>query len=148
MANWNIYRLFKKNQFDGTAVIDFDLDTLKIALVTNTYTPSTAHDFFDDITNEISGASTNYTSGGETLTSVAWTNEGDGTFTLDAANPTWLDGSGGTPFTTARRAILYKSTGTPGTSPLVAYSDAFAADKGNDGGDLTLDISAGIFTVS
>lgn len=57
--------------------IDFDTDTVKAALVTSTYTPDyLAHDYFNDVTNEVSG--TGYTAGGATLASK--------TVTLTVAN--------------------------------------------------------------
>ena len=61
---------------EATGAIDYDTDTFKVMLVTSSYTPDKdAHEFFDDVTNEVSG--TGYTAGGETVT---------GTLTLDTAN--------------------------------------------------------------
>lgn len=144
MATITKYNKFLKNQFDGTAVIDFNTDTIKVALVTSTYSPSaTTHDFFDDITNEVSG--TNYTAGGATIGSLTLT-ESSGTVTFDGADVTWAQSGSG--FSTARYAIIYKSTGTASTSPLIGYID-FTADKGNVSGDLTIQWGAGgIFTVA
>lgn len=46
--------------------IDFDSDTIKMLLTTSAYTPDfDAHDYRDDVTNEVSG--TGYTAGGATL---------------------------------------------------------------------------------
>ena len=56
-----IYNAYKKGLGDGA--IDWLNDTIKVMLVTSAYTPDQdAHDFKDDITNEISG--TGYTAGG------------------------------------------------------------------------------------
>ena len=56
-----LYNSFKKKIMDGS--IDLDTDTIKIALCTSSYTPNIdTHDFFDDITNELSTAS-GYTAG-------------------------------------------------------------------------------------
>ena len=67
-----------------------------------------------------------------------------GTVTFDAADATWPQSAAG--FSNARKAILYKDTGTASTSPLIAYAD-FGADKGNVTGDLTLQMdAAGIIT--
>ena len=144
MAAITKYNKFVKNQNDGTAVIDWNTDTIKVALVTNTYVPApTTHDFFDDITNEVSG--TNYTAGGATLGSMTAV-ESAGTLTVDGADVTWTQSASG--FTTARFAIIYKSTGTASTSPLFGYID-FGADKGNVAGSLILSWNAaGIFTVN
>lgn len=52
--------------------IDFDSDTIKAMLVTSSYAFSAAHDYKDDITNEVTG--TGYTAGGTTVTcSMAYT---------------------------------------------------------------------------
>lgn len=129
------YDNFLYGQMNGTsnAVIDFDTDTIKVALATNSYTPAaTTHDFFDDITNEVTG--TNYTAGGATLGSktVALSS---GTVTFDAADVTWT--ASGSGFSTARYAIIYKSTGTASTSRLICYVN-FGADVGNTVADLVL----------
>lgn len=119
--------------------------TLKMALVTGTYTPDqAAHEFFDDITNEVSG--TGYTAGGNACASPTWTGPTAGVLTFDADNPaTWTqDGSG---FSNARRAILYYDTGTAGTSRLVGYSNDFGADSGNVAGNFSITFdAAGIYT--
>lgn len=102
--------------------IDLDTDTIKVALVTSTYSPNIdTHDNFDDITNEVTG--TGYTAGGATLGSVtvtADTTNDRGVF--DAADTSWS-----TSTITARGAVIYKSTGTSSTSKLIAYVD-FASD--------------------
>jgi hypothetical protein len=144
MATLAKYNSFLKYQFDGTAVIDFNTDTIKVALVTSAYTPSaTTHDYFNDITSEVTG--TNYTAGGATLASLTLTESG-GTVTFDAADVTWSYNATG--FSNARYAIVYKSTGTAATSPLIGYVD-FGADKGNTSSDLRIQWGAsGVFTVA
>lgn len=123
-------------------VIDFDTDTIKVMLVTNTYVPSaTGHAAKNSVTNEVSG--TNYTAGGATLSSVTLVDSA-GTITFDAADVTWAQS--GTGFSTARHAVIYKDTGTAATSTLIGWID-FGADKGNVAGDLVLQFNAsGIFT--
>lgn len=120
--------------------------TLKLALVTATYTvDQNLHDFFNDITNEVTG--TNYTAGGNACTSPTWTGpDGSGVLTFDAADPaTWSQHASG--FTNARRAILYYDTGVSSTSRLVGYSNDFGADIGNVAGDVTVAFNAsGIYT--
>lgn len=114
-------------------VIDFDTDTIKVSLSTSTYVPSaTAHAAFNSVTNEVTG--TNYTAGGSTL-SAATVTDSSGVITFDAADVTWAANAAG--FSNARTAIIYKSTGTAATSTLFGYID-FVTDKGNVGGDLTL----------
>ena len=69
MANV-FYDNAKKNLWNGT--VDLAADTIKVALVTSSYSPSlTADEFFDDVTNEVTG--TGYTAGGATLSGQAVT---------------------------------------------------------------------------
>lgn len=125
-----IYNSFKAKIMDGS--IDLDTDTIKVALVTATYTPNQdTHDFFDDVTNEVSG--TGYSAGGATLASktvTADTTDNEGVF--DAADVTWS-----TSTITARGAVIYKSTGTASTSALICYLD-FGSDKTSSAGDFTI----------
>lgn len=102
--------------YTGTITVDWDTDTIKAALTTSSYTPDQdVHDYFDDVTNEITG--TGYTAGGATLTSPTITyTSGTNTIALDAADTTWP-----TSTLTARTAVVYKSTGTASTSPLICY---------------------------
>lgn len=117
------------------ANVDYANDTLRVALVTSSYTFSAAHDFFDDITNEVSG--TGYTAGGETL-SITITNG-----KLDATNSTWTSAT-----FTARGAVVYKDTGNSATSNLIAFYD-FTTDKSPSNGTLTLAWNAsGLITLA
>lgn len=107
--------------------------TVKCALLDNTVAPDQdADEFFDDLTNEISG--TGYTAGGEEITTKA--------VSVDtASNETRLDGddvSWSAASFTARYAIVYMDSGTPSTSPLLGYVDF--------GGDET--VSAGTFSIT
>lgn len=112
--------LFYNNFFEemGKGNIDLTADTIKVALVTATYTPDAdLHDFFDDITNEVVG--TGYTAGGETLASKTLTQDNtNDQATFDAADTSWASST-----ITARAAILYKSTGVASTSALIRYID-------------------------
>lgn len=125
-----IFNNFKKLIMNGG--IDLDTDTIKVALVTSSYTPDQdAHDFFDDVTNEVSG--TGYTAGGATLGSVTVTADNtDNEGVFDAADTSWT-----TATITARAAIIYKSTGTASTSALIAYVD-FGSDKVSTAGTFTI----------
>jgi len=130
MANV-VYNSFKKFIMDGT--IDLDSDTIKVALVTSSYTPDQdAHDYFDDVQSyEVSGDG--YTAGGQALSnkSVTQDNTNDrGVF--DADDVTWSNST-----ITARGAVLYKDTGTASSSPLICYFD-FGEDKSSNNGDFTI----------
>ena len=135
MANL-IYNRSKQGLLQG----DFDLgnggDTIKVALVTSSYTPDIdTHEDFADINNEVSGDG--YDAGGATLANQAVTKDNtDDEGVLDADNVTWS----GADFT-ARRAIIYKDTGTPGTSLLIAAID-FGEDKTASGGDFVISWNA------
>lgn len=121
-------------QYSSTAArrVDWDADTIKCALATSTYTPNQdTHNFFDDITNEVSG--TGYTAGGVALTTSAPAYDAtSNTLRLDASDAQWTTAS-----FTARYAIVYKDTGSAATSPLLGYVDF--------GGDET--VSSGTFTI-
>lgn len=117
--------------------IDLTDGSVKVALCTSSYTPDQdADEFFDDITNEVSG--TGYTAGGETLTSVAVTYTGaSNVCKLDADDVTWS-----TATITARIAVYYYDTGTAGTSPLICYDDA-GSDVSSTAGDFKLTVNTG-----
>lgn len=136
-----IYNSFKKKIMDGS--IDLDTDTIKVALVTSSYTPDQdLHDFFDDVTNEVSG--TGYSAGGASLANKAVTQDNtNNKGVFDADDVTWS-----TSTITARGAVLYKSTGTASTSALICYID-FGSDKSSAGGNFTIQWNAsGILTLA
>ncbi len=129
-----IFNSFKKKIMDGS--IDLDTDTIKVALVTASYTPDQdAHDFFNDVTNEVSG--TGYTAGGNALDNKAVTADNtDNEGVFDADDETW-----GSSTITARGAVIYKDTGNAATSPLICYID-FGSDKSSSNGNFTLQWNA------
>ena len=141
MASWLSYDAFKTAQYNGNA-LDFDTGaTLKLALVTASYTPNRAtHDFWDDVSaNEVSG--TNYTAGGTALTTKSLA-VASNLLTFDADDITFAQHASG--FTDARYAILYNDTGTPSTARLVAYND-LGSDRSNVNSDLVLQFPTGLF---
>lgn len=111
------YNSGKKKLWDGS--IDLDTDTIKVALTTSSYTPDVdAHDFFDDITNEVSG--TGYTAGGAALANKSVTQDNTNNRSVfDADDATWTTST----ITNARYAVIYKSTGTASTSALICVVD-------------------------
>lgn len=143
MATQSKYQKFLKNQFNGVAPVDFDTNTIKVILYTNTGNASTLSlEYVADITStEVSG--TNYTAGGATIGSIAVT-ESTGTTTVDGNDVSWTVSASG--FSNARYAVIYKDTGSAATSPLIGLID-FGADYGNVAGTLSIEWSAsGIFT--
>ena len=107
-------------------------DTIKVALLDNTYTPHQFHNYFSDVnSHEVSG--TGYTVGGKALTGKSVTQDDieiKGKF--DANDTTWYNST-----ITARYAILYKDTGASSSSPLIEVID-FSEDKSTSSQDFTL----------
>lgn len=123
--------------------IDFNTDTVKVALVTSTYAfDQDAHDYFNDITNQVTG--TGYTAGGATLATptVTYTG-GTNVLALDGADVSWASST-----ITARGAVLYVDTTVASTSPLLCFVD-FGADVSTTAGTFTITWdAAGIATVT
>ena len=117
--------------------VDWVTDTIKVALTTSSYTPDQdAHDFFNDVTNELP-ATGGYTAGGATLgTKVLTYDNASNTVRLDAANAEWTSAT-----FTARRCVVYKDTGVASTSPLLGYGD-FGADTSVTNGTFTIEWDA------
>ena len=113
--------------------VDFDSDTIKVALLTSSYTPDQdAHDYFNDVSAyEVTG--TGYTTGGSTLASKTATyDSANNVVILDAADTTWASST-----ITARYAVVYDSTGTASTSALIGYVD-FGSDQSSTNGNFTI----------
>jgi len=113
--------------------VDFDSDTIKVALLSSSYTPDQdAHDYFNDVSSyEVTG--TGYTTGGATLASKTATyDSANNVVILDAADTTWSSST-----ITARYAVVYDSTGTASTSALIGYVD-FGSDQSSTNGNFTI----------
>jgi hypothetical protein len=131
------YGLSLEKSFTSTATdrINWTTDTIKVALVTNSYTPNQDTDNYANL----AGFTTNELSGGgysrQTLGTVTLTYDGaSNTVRFKAADAVF-----GAAFTgTFRYAVVFKDTGAAATSPLIAYVD-FGADQ---------TISAGTFTIN
>jgi len=115
--------------------VDWDTDTIKVALLTNAYTPDQdAHNYFDDVsTYEVSGA-TGYTAGGATLANKTNSyNSATNVIVLDADDVTWSSST-----ITARYAVIYDaSPATNATKPLIGYVD-FGSDQSSSNGNFTI----------
>jgi len=123
---------------------NFASDTLKLMLLSSSHTPDQdAHDFIDDCSsNEITG--TNYTAGGATLTGASVSQDNtDNEGVFDANDVSWT-----TATITSRYAVLYRDTGTPATSPVIAIWD-FTSDKSSSGGTFQITWNAeGVLNVN
>lgn len=114
--------------------IDWDTDTIKVALLSNGYTPDQdAHNYLDDVVSfEVTG--TGYTAGGATLTNKSNSyNSATNVIVLDADDVTWASST-----ITARYAVIYDaSPATNATRPLIGYVD-FGSDQSSSNGNFTI----------
>jgi hypothetical protein len=124
-----------------TGAVDLDTDTLKVMLVTSSYTYSASHAKRSSITNEVTNtAGTAYTAGGATLGSKTVSAAG----VFDAADVNWASSS-----LTARGAVIYKSRGGASSADeLIAFID-FGENKTSDNGNFTITWNAsGIMSIA
>lgn len=115
-----------------------------MALVTASYTPDQdAHDFFNDVTNEISASGT-YSTGGVTLTCSVTIDNTNNRAIYDATDVAITSFTG-----TFRYGIIYKSTGVSSTSPLIALIDFTGSNISVVTGTFSFTVStAGIFNIA
>ncbi|MBK8184325.1 MAG: hypothetical protein IPK63_16170 [Candidatus Competibacteraceae bacterium] len=119
----------------NTGGIDLDTDTLKIALVTSSYTPSSAHTQWADVSSYEVSTGSGYTTGGETIANPVATNSN-----IDYDDVIWTSLT-----KTFRYAVCYKlGSGGGLTNPLLFYSllDTTPADIVNTGSNYTLSWNA------
>lgn len=112
-----LFNSFKRDIMNGS--IDLDTDTIKVMLVTSSYTPDQdTHTKRSDVTNEVAG--TGYSVGGAVLANKTVTvdnTDNEGVF--DADDLSWS-----TATITARGAVLYKSRGGAASADeLLCYFD-------------------------
>src|SRR4051812_8220319 len=130
MANV-VYNKGKEGVLNGS--IDWLVDTIKLMAVTSTYTPNADDSFIDaggasDPVDARASGTTDQTVGTK---SVVKDNANDFAF-MKGASVTFAAVSAGSAIV---GFVLYKDTGTPTTSPLLAYYDT--ADVTPNGGDIT-----------
>ncbi|MCW5876895.1 MAG: hypothetical protein KIS85_08435 [Anaerolineales bacterium] len=111
-----VYNAAKLSLLQGG--LDLAGDDLKVALVTADYAADAdAHEFFADVSAEASGSG--YAAGGKPLPGAA--------LTRDDANDQAVFSADGLIWPVAtfivRGAVLYKDSGDPASSPLLAYID-------------------------
>jgi hypothetical protein len=134
-----VYNNFKYRQLGDTSVTPINLktDTIKLALVTSSYTPDQdAHDFWDDVSANEVGASGSYSAGGATLTVTTSQDNTDDEGVFDATDVAFTTFTG-----TARYAVIYKSTGVASTSPLICLID-FGGNQSAVSGTFTITFAA------
>ena len=130
--------------------VDLDNGDFYCLLTTSSYTPNFETDaFLDDgtiISNEVSG--TNYTQGGNALSSITFakSSDGSGKLTWDAGDVTWPNST----ISNARRAVIYdRISGSAANSAryLVACID-FGGNFSTTSGTFEIQWNAsGIFTL-
>jgi hypothetical protein len=114
--------------------VDYDTDTIKVALLSASYNPNQdTHAYWADVSgSQVSGAG--YTAGGATLASktVAY-DAATNTVILDAADVVWPNST-----ITARYAVIYDdSPSTAAAKPLIGYVD-FGAEQSSSNGNFTI----------
>ena len=128
MANF-LYGNFKQSLLSQSPSVDLDTDTIKVALVSNAYTPNTnAGTSGDQYYSSVSGViGTPATLASKTVTG--------GVF--DAADVTFTSV---TSTATVQKLVLYKDTGTASNSPLIAVIDSATSGLPvtPNGGDITI----------
>jgi hypothetical protein len=115
----------------GSAPVNWTADTIKVALVTSSYTPDIdADEFWIEVLGDESSG-TGYTTGGEALTGKSIGSVVSGHRVPLLASPTsWTSAT-----VTFRYAVVYKDTGSAATSPLLGYID-FGADESVSNGTI------------
>jgi hypothetical protein len=130
--------------FDTTQLgIDWDLETHRVAMFTNTITPNfstdTAYGAAPYNANEVTG--TGYTAGGELLTSTAVSESPTGTLKWDAADVSWPAST----IASARCAQIYADA-LAGNNAIVLIN--FGGDYATTAGTFTIQWpSGGILTI-
>lgn len=127
-----VYTSFLEDMAKGN--VDFDTATVKVMLVTSTYTENKdTHTRRTDITNEVSG--TGYAAGGNTATVTLTKDTTNDRLDISLGGTTWS-----TSTITARKAVYYISTGTAANDILIAVND-FGSDVTTSAGTFTLNAS-------
>ena len=120
---------------------DFDTDTIKMGLTTNSYTPNQDdHQYYDvSISNEVA-AGNGYSTGGYTLANKTIGRTLNVVKLDNTVDPNWTTGAGET--LTARRAFSYDSS--PGSNkPLMTWVDFGQDESASNGGTFTIVLDAG-----
>ena len=126
MANV-LYPEGKDNILSGN--IDLLNDTIKAVLIdTGTYTYNTAHDAYDDLSGVVGTATT--------IANITVTSG-----VVDGDDVTFSSVTGNS----VEAIVIYKDSGTPSTSYLIAYIDSASAGLPvtPNGGDITIQWSSG-----
>lgn len=115
--------------------IDFDTDTFRVSLHSASYAENKdTHDFFDDVTNEVTGPG--YTAGGNTVTVTVTLDTAADRLDITLGGTTWPSST-----ITARKAVYRKARGGAASADeLIAVND-FGSDVVTSSGTFTLNAS-------
>ena len=112
--------------------------TVYVLMVTDAHTPDfDAHDFRDDITNEVTAGS-GYTSGGKLMTNTTLTVSTNGTLIYNANDVSWAAST----ITDAMAAVGYFTNGAAASDQLIWLSD-FVTAASSSNGTFTIQWSSG-----
>lgn len=133
-----IYNAAMLNEAKGN--IDYDSDSFKVMLVTSGYTPDVdAHDYRNDVTNEVANGN-GYATGGAATTVTVTQDNANNRVAIAFASVTWPNST-----ITARGAVIYKNRGgTSSADELIAYVD-FGADKASSGADFIINFTTPLY---
>lgn len=126
-----MYRLGVSHIMGTATQVNLLTDTIKVALVTTTYTFAQAHEFYSSVSANAVG--TPATLGTKTLNTPT-----DGTFDAADGAPMFTAVAGGS---TIGSLVVYKDTGVAATSPVIAFIDV--TDLATNGGDINVTWDAG-----
>jgi hypothetical protein len=146
------YGLTFSGQYSATAArrIDWVTDTIKVALVTSTYSPAQDTDTFwgdSGISSNELATGNGYTTGGQAIPatkSVAYDTTTNETRLKTTGTNSWTF-TGTKAF---RYAVVYKDTGTTTTSPLMCWEDLGAQSITDSTFTITWDTTNGILKIA
>lgn len=128
-----IPRHYKKTITDALNTLS-GAGTLKLALFTSSYTPNATNDeLYSGLSNEVSNAGTNYTTGGNAISGGSSGYADTNNAYFDATDASWAAAT-----FTARYGVLYNTA----DSKIKAVFD-FGGDKVVSGGTFTVVFNAG-----
>lgn len=140
-----LYGLTLEKFFNATSFPTNGLESesaVSVLMVTDSHTPDfNAHNFRDDITNEVSG--TGYTAGGATLTGTELTVSG-GVLTYDASDVSWSSST----ISNAMAAVGYFARGGASSADELVFLSDFVTAASSSNGTFQIQWNAsGIFTL-
>lgn len=134
-----VYGLTLNKQLQDTLGKDMNSETVVyVMMITDSATPDfDAHDFRNDVTNEVTGGS-GYTAGGALMTGTTATVSTNGTLIYDGGDVSWATST----ITDAMAAVGYFTTGNSTTDEIIWLSD-FVTAASSSGGTFQITWSTG-----